>query len=178
MERPFFVNCNLLYYKSLQWRAFAHGDLESHTRNGTPMVTLATWADFKSKVLDKHDTKFIYREQRDPKWGLPSSWEQTGGISIGYGVPHPLSGEARKPDRDGACYFNNARNPACSKWWSPVSASSMPRSCMTRKDIQSVSDQSLSGRGPRKTLRLGQTFRYWRERCPHPVPIAAFGTGQ
>jgi len=29
MERPFFVNCNLLYYKSLQWRAFAHGDLDS-----------------------------------------------------------------------------------------------------------------------------------------------------
>ena len=35
MERPFFVNCNLLYYKSLQWRAFAHGDLAVF-RNANP----------------------------------------------------------------------------------------------------------------------------------------------
>ena len=38
------------------------------------------------------------------------------------------------------------RNPACSKWSSPVRASIRPRSAMTTKVIQSVSDHSLSGR--------------------------------
>ena len=43
-------------------------------------------------------------------------------------------------------YLNNALKPACSKCRSPVSASVMPRRCITTKEVQSVRDQSLSGR--------------------------------
>ncbi len=40
----------------------------------------------------------------------------------------------------------SARKPACSKWWSPVKASVRPRSVITAKEMQSVSDQALSRR--------------------------------
>ena len=42
--------------------------------------------------------------------------------------------------------LNKARKPACTKWWSPVSASVRPRSVITINEIQSVSDQALSER--------------------------------
>jgi len=43
-------------------------------------------------------------------------------------------------------YANSGTNPACSKCRSAVSASVMPWSCITTKEMQSVSDQFLSGR--------------------------------
>ena len=43
-------------------------------------------------------------------------------------------------------YRKSARNPACSKCRSVVNASVIPASSMTRNEIQSVNDQSLSWR--------------------------------
>ena len=48
-------------------------------------------------------------------------------------------------------YLKTARNPACSKWRSAVSASDSPRSLMTPKEIQSVRDHALSGRAANKS---------------------------
>ena len=41
-------------------------------------------------------------------------------------------------------YLSNAVNPACSKWRSPVAASTIPSSLIVTNEIQSVSDHSLS----------------------------------
>jgi hypothetical protein len=43
-------------------------------------------------------------------------------------------------------YLSRATNPACSKCRSPVNASLMPSCCITTKEMQSVSDHSLSDR--------------------------------
>ena len=61
-----------------------------------------------------------------------------------YPCPYPLSNASTS--RAGCDHFSSAVNPACSKWPSPVSASLMPISRMTTNEMQSVSDQSLSGR--------------------------------
>src|SRR5207253_2429530 len=45
-------------------------------------------------------------------------------------------------------HFNNAVNPACSKWRSSVSASEMPSRSITTKLMQSVNGQSLSSQFP------------------------------
>lgn len=43
-------------------------------------------------------------------------------------------------------YLSSARNPACSKWRSPVSASVIPAFRIAANEMQSVSDHALSGR--------------------------------
>jgi hypothetical protein len=49
--------------------------------------------------------------------------------------------------RSGFCdYFKSRVKPACSKWWSVVRACWMVCCCMMTKELQSTSDQGLSGR--------------------------------
>jgi len=43
-------------------------------------------------------------------------------------------------------YRSRTSKPACSKWWSVVRASRIPRSCIRANDVQSVTDHDLSRR--------------------------------
>ena len=128
------------------------------------------WASHKPASASAADQQFVYASvqtfrkyhRRPLVWRIPAFPQNTvGPASRRMRGSHSSRSNAVNPAEHGKSGSqpvgsrrmrgshptrSSAVNPACSKWRSAVSASVMPRSCITMNETQSVRPHSLSGR--------------------------------